>query len=162
MKKAVYLLSVLALAGCNEDDVKDLVEGNTKVFAVSGAQVEGINGVDDGYYDLDYITSNTSISPDEMPVGTKQDLENLNIDIEGETCGRIDIGDEGVCFKEGDSSSCVPSEVKMLGLAVYTIDLDEVKTAADHGFYPKLASDVGGLFVDIDFKEVSCSTLEAL
>lgn len=164
MKKAVFLLSILALAGCDEDDVKDLAQGNTKVFTVTGAQVASKLGtLDPGYYDIAVITSASqgNTSPDGLPVASKSTLENLGIAVEGETCGRIDITDQ-VCFQSGNASSCLPSEINMLGLAVYTIDLDKVKTASSNGFYPKLAAEVGGLYVDIAYNEVSCASLQAL
>lgn len=53
MKKAVVLLALLALVGCDEDDIKDILNGETKVFAVSGVQVEGsASGLPDGYYKM--------------------------------------------------------------------------------------------------------------
>ncbi|WP_064608216.1 hypothetical protein [Photobacterium sp. J15] len=162
MKKAIYLLSVLALAGCNEDDIKDLAEGNTKVFAVTGANVQSKMGtIDPGYYDIKTITEGMSSTPDKLPVGAKSTLANLGIDVEGEGCGKIDITPP-LCFEEGNSDSCLPSEINMLGLAVYTIDLDKVKTASENGFYPTLATDLGGLYVDISYREVSCDYLKSL
>ena len=164
MKKAVFLLSVLALAGCDEDDVKDLAQGNTKVFTVTGAQLDSSLGtLDQGYYDINAITSDMGASsPEALPNSTKSTLENLGIEIEGETCGKIDIGPEGLCFEENNSNSCLPEEISMLGLAVYTIDLDKVELAAQNGFYPTLAADVGGLYADIDYDDVSCDYLNSL
>ncbi|UXI03965.1 hypothetical protein [Photobacterium sp. TY1-4] len=165
MKKAVYLLSVLALAGCNEEDLKDLAEGNTKVFTITGARVASQMGtVSPGYYRVDAIASAmTNTSQDKIPavVNPEAALANLGINIEGETCGRINITGE-LCFESGDSgtgASCLPEQIDMLGLSVYTIDLDKVKTASDAGFYPTLAADVGGLYVDIDYDQITCSQL---
>ncbi|UTV30199.1 hypothetical protein [Photobacterium atrarenae] len=165
MKKAVYLLSVLALAGCNEEDLKDLAEGNTKVFTITGARVASQMGtVEPGYYRMDAIASAmTNTAQEKVPavIDPEGELENLGIKIEGETCGRINITGE-LCFESGDSGnadSCLPEEIDMLGLSVYTIDLDRVEDASNAGFYPTLAADLGGLYVDIDYDQISCSQL---
>ncbi|WP_299012998.1 hypothetical protein [uncultured Photobacterium sp.] len=162
MNKVVYLLSVLALVGCNEDDLTDLVQGNTKVFTVTGANVQSkLGAIDPGYYDINSITNGMGSTPDNLPVASKATLENLGIKVEGEGCGKIEIT-HPLCFEDGNTNSCLPSEINMLGLAVYTIDLDKVKMASDNGFYPTLATDVGGLYVDIKYQEVNCSYLSSL
>jgi len=156
----VCLLCSLALAGC-DDDVKDLVKGKTKVFTVTGAQVSSKLGtLDPGYYDISAVTnaSQGNSSPAGLPVAPRSTLDNLGIKVSEETCGKINITNP-VCFESGNASSCTPSQINMLGLKVYTIELDHVKTAASHGFYPKLASLVGGSHVDIAYAEVSCSSL---
>lgn len=162
MKKAVFLLSALALLGCDEDDVKDLAQGNTKVFTVTGARLKSsIGTLQPGYYTIDSVTGELdSSSPEGLPTSSKSTLENLGIKVEAESCGKIDIGDEGVCFEENNPNSCIPEEIDRLGLKVYTIDLDKVKLAADNGFYPTLAADLGGLYADINYDDASCDSLD--
>ncbi|EAS44117.1 hypothetical protein C9J48_21990 [Photobacterium profundum] len=160
MKKAVVLLALLALVGCDEDDVKDILKGQTKVFAVSGVQVEGsTTGLPDGYYELSELNADTkALLPNDFPDGIKADLTNAGITVHAESCGQIVVGDEGLCFESGNKA-CVPDEIKKVGLDVYKIDLDDIKTAQNLDFYPTLAAELGGLFVQIDYDDVSCSTL---
>ncbi|PSU49113.1 hypothetical protein C9J12_08965 [Photobacterium frigidiphilum] len=159
MKKAVVLLALLALVGCDEDDVKDILKGQTKVFAVSGVQVENSStGLPNGYYKLSDLNDGTKASlPDSLPDGIKADLTNAGITVHAQSCGQI-VVDEGLCFESGDKA-CVPDEIKKVGLDVYKIDLDDIKTAQNANFYPTLAAELGGLFVQIDYDDVSCSTL---
>lgn len=158
MKKAVVLLALLALVGCDEDDVKDILNGQTKVFAVSGVQVEG-STMSDGYYKLSDLNVDTRASlPDSFPDGVKTDLTNAGIAIHAQSCGQIVVGDEGLCFESGNKA-CVPDEIKKVGLDVYKIDLDDIKTAKNLDFYPTLAAELGGLFVQIDYDDVNCATL---
>lgn len=163
MKKAVYLLSVLALAGCDEEDLKDLAEGNTKVFYVAGAQV-GTNSweIEPGYYKtLDVLSAAEGISDEDIPFVQDPELtlENAGVEIVGDkSCGRIDRdGSSSICFGEGN---CLPDEITMLGLDVFTIDKDDLDSAEAVGFYPTLAADFGGAFASYDFKKVSCSSLD--
>jgi len=160
MKKAVVLLALLALVGCDEDDIKDILNGETKVFAVSGVQVEGsASGLPDGYYKMSDLNADTkALLPDNFPDGIKADLTNAGITVHSQSCGQIVVGDEGLCFESGNKA-CVPDEIKKVGLDVYKIDLDEVKTAAGLDFYPTLAAELGGLFVQIDYDDVNCTTL---
>lgn len=160
MKKAVVLLALLALVGCDEDDVKDILNGQTKVFAVSGVQVEGLTGVPNDYYELN--DPNYDIEallpngfPDGFPDGTKADLTNAGITVHSKSCGQIEVGEKRLCFESGNKS-CVPPEIKKVGLDVYKIDLADIKTAADLDFYPTLAADLGGLFVQINYDDISC------
>jgi hypothetical protein len=158
MKKAVVLLALLALVGCDEDDVKDILNGQTKVFAVSGVQVEG-STMSDGYYKLSDLNADTKASlPDGFPDGTKVKLTLDGVTVHAESCGQIVVGDEGLCFESGNKS-CVPPEIKKVGLDVYKIDLADIKKAENAGFYPTLAAELGGLFVQIDYDDVNCATL---
>ncbi|MGF1879341.1 hypothetical protein L4D77_29300 [Photobacterium frigidiphilum] len=159
MKKAVVLLALLALVGCDEDDVKDILNGQTKVFAVSGVEVEG-STMSDGYYKLSDLNADTKASlPDSLPDGIKADLTNAGITVHAESCGQIVVGDDGLCF-DSAKKVCVPPEIKKVGLDVYKIDLDDIKTAADLDFHPTLAAELSGLFVQIKYDDVSCSTLK--
>ncbi|CAG23244.1 hypothetical protein [Photobacterium profundum] len=161
MKKAVVLLALLALVGCDEDDVKDILKGQTKVFAVSGVEVEGsATGLPDGYYKLIDLNDDTKASlPDSLPDGIKADLTNADITVHAQSCGQI-VVDEGLCFESGNKASCVPSEIKKVGLDIYKIDLGDIKTAQNLDFYPTLAAELGGLFVQIDYDDVNCATLK--
>ncbi|MGF1860912.1 hypothetical protein [Photobacterium profundum] len=153
MKKAVVLLALLALVGCDEDDVKDILKGQTKVFAVSGVQVKGsTTGLPDGYYELSELNADTRAL---FPAGTEDLLINDGVTVHSKSCGQIEVGDEGLCFESGNKS-CVPDEIKKVGLDVYKIDLADIKTAADLDFYPTLAAELGGLFVQIDYDDISC------
>jgi hypothetical protein len=78
--------------------------------------------------------------------------------VHAESCGQIVVGDEGLCFESGNKS-CVPPEIKKVGLDVYKIDLADIKKAENAGFYPTLAAELGGLFVQIDYDDVNCATL---
>ncbi|MDX1303546.1 hypothetical protein [Photobacterium sp.] len=159
MKKAVALFVLLALVGCDEDDVKDILQGKTNVFAVSDVTVDGSGTVPAGNYKVsDLSPALQALIPEGFPDGTEADLDNVGVDIAGTSCGEIVITD-GLCFEKDNPNSCVPSEVKELGLAVYKIDLGDIKTAADLDFYPTLAAELGGLFVQIDYKDVNCSAL---
>lgn len=163
-KKTVCSLFILALAGCDSDDAKDLFEGKTKVFTVTGAQVsDKLGNLEPGYYDISAITNvnQGNTLPAGLPVAPKSTLDNLGIKVSEETCGKIEITDK-VCFEIGNANSCIPEQIDMLGLKVYTIDLAQIQTAASHGFYPKLATLVGGSHVDISYTNVSCSSLPAI
>ncbi|MGF1761149.1 hypothetical protein L4D76_25155 [Photobacterium sagamiensis] len=158
MKKAVALFALLALVGCDEDDVKDILQGKTTVFAVSDVTVKDSDTVSDGNYKVsDLSPALQALIPEGFPDGTKADLVNAGIGIDGTSCGQIVITD-GLCFEKDNTNSCVPSEIKELGLAVYKIDLSDVRTAANLDFYPTLAAELGGLYVQIDYKDVSCPT----
>lgn len=153
MKKAVVLLALLALVGCDEDDVKDILKGQTKVFAVSGVQVEGsTTGLPDGYYELSELNADTRAL---FPAGTEDLLINDGVTVHSQSCGQIEVGNEGLCFESGNKS-CVPDEIKKVGLDVYKIDLADIKTAQNLDFYPTLAAELGGLFVQIDYDDISC------
>jgi len=161
MKKAVALFALLALVGCDEDDVKDLMKGETTVFAVSGVQVQdSSSGFPNGYYKLAELNDGVRAQlPNEFPDGTKDDLINAGLKIHSQSCGQIVVDDEGLCFESNNSSSCLPDEIKKVGLDVYKIDLDRIKTAADLDFYPTLAAELGGLFVQIKYEDINCSAL---
>ena len=161
MKKALFLLSALALIGCDDEDVVNTVSGNAEVFAVTGAEIEGAQG----YTSVDSLLNVYRIElPDEFPAGTEETLDNklgsLGIDIEDTSCGVIDTSGD-VCFGAGSDTVCVPDEVTKLGIKLYTIDIDEVKRAYDNGFYPKLAADLlGDTYSDFDIERVSCSSID--
>ncbi|PSW06518.1 hypothetical protein [Photobacterium lipolyticum] len=159
MKKAVALFALLALVGCDEDDVKDILQGKTTVFAVSDVTVNGSGSVPVGNYKVSEITPELqSLIPEGFPDGTEADLDNAGIGTDGTSCGQIVVADE-LCFEKDNPNSCVPSDVTKLGLAVYKIDLSDIKTAANLDFYPTLAAELGGLFVQIEYEDINCSAL---
>ncbi|PSW19956.1 hypothetical protein C9I98_10905 [Photobacterium sanctipauli] len=161
MKKAIVLLSALALFGCDEDDVKNTLTGKAEVFAVVSAEVESV----DGYRSVEDLENDYGITlPDDFPSGTESALDSklnsLGIDFDDTSCGVIDTTGD-VCFDDGGDSVCVPDEIENIGLKLYTIDMGDVDDAYKNGFYPKLAAELlGDTYTDFDIKEdVSCSSI---
>lgn len=160
MKKSVALFALLALVGCEDDDVTDLLQGKTSVFAVSQVTVKGSGIVADGDYKISALPLGLqSLIPDGFPDGTKDDLINAGVGIHETSCGQIVVTGE-LCFEKGNPNSCVPDEIKKMGLDVYKIDLDQITTAIDLDFYPQSAVQLGSLLVQIDFDDVDCSILK--
>ncbi|MGF1687929.1 hypothetical protein L4C36_14750 [Photobacterium japonica] len=151
MKKAIILLSALAILGCEDEDVKATIEGNTRVFAVDGLKLEIGNLTE--YYSLEEA-KDLIIIPNNLPEGDYAGLSNLGIK-EEKQCGYIDAS-ERTCFLSGDSSTCLPNTVKMLGVEIYTIDMENIDEAAQLGFYPTIASHLGGKYVDFDITTSHC------
>lgn len=140
MKKAIVLISLVALFGCTEEEIKDTLSGKTKVFAVESINVEGVTGLDDGTY---AVTDShfANILPDVFPNGTKSDLDNYGIGTHSSSCAKIDTTNP-VCFEDG--KSCTPTEMKQLNLKVYKIDITDIKSAYENAkFFPTLATELG-------------------
>ncbi|PSU35961.1 hypothetical protein [Photobacterium lutimaris] len=163
MNKVFFLLPILALLGCDDEDVVNTVSGNAEVFAITGAEIN-MAGEDAKYIQIDSIENNYNITlPDEFPSGSEATLTSklgtLAIDIEDTDCGIIDTTGE-VCLGAGSSTVCVPDDVSKLGIKLFTIDMGDVKRAYDNGFYPKLAAELlGDTFTDFDIERVSCSSI---
>lgn len=156
MKKAILLFSALALFGCEEEDVKAALEGDVRVFSVSGIGFDGSGTIPAGYYDIADIASNNGVTlPDDMPQANRAILENLGVGVNEASCGKI-TASGSVCFSDSGNSGCIPDDVSMLGLAVFTIDIGDLKTAVDGGFYPTIATSLAGSYADIDFDDVAC------
>ncbi|KMV31413.1 hypothetical protein L4D00_17995 [Photobacterium swingsii] len=154
MKKAIALISLVALFGCTEEEIKDTLSGKTKVFAVESVEVAGLSGLADGTHSVT-DSKLASLLPDVFPNGTKADLDNYGIGTHGSSCAKIDTTTP-VCFEDG--KSCTPSEMKQLNLKVYKIDLTDIKSAYENAkFFPTLATQLGieGLS-QIDIQEVNC------
>ncbi|MGF1726230.1 hypothetical protein [Photobacterium nomapromontoriensis] len=156
MKKAIFLLSALALVGCEEEDVKAALNGDVRVFSVSGIGFDGTGAIPAGYYDITDVANDTGVTlPSDLPQANSAVLENLGVKVNKSTCGKI-TANGSVCFSDGGNSGCIPDDITMLGLAVYTIDMSDLQTAVDGGFYPTIATSLTGSYADIDFKDVSC------
>ncbi|KLV04177.1 hypothetical protein ABT56_16350 [Photobacterium aquae] len=151
MKKTCVFLSLMALFGCNDDDMEAALKGDTRVFAVDGAKVDTV--LVSKYYTLDEAEA-LIVIPDELPRGDLAGLQNLGVKEEVQ-CGYIDTTDE-ICFTLNDSASCLPSEVKMLGVKIYTIDIENIDEAVDFGFYPTITSQLTGAFIDFDIESAPC------
>ena len=151
MKKGVLLLALLALFGCEDEDIKATIEGNTRVFAVDGMKLQ--IGQLTEYYSLEEAKDLIFI-PNNLPEGDYAGLSNLGIKDSVE-CGYIDTS-ERTCFVSGESTSCLPNGVKMLGVEIYTIDMENIDEAAKLGFYPTIASHLGGQYIDFDITTSSC------
>lgn len=157
MKKAVFLLSALALVGCDEDDVKNTLDGNVEVFAVTSAKLDNFSNFEN------YESLNISI-PEGFPGSSKTLAENklgsLGIEILSTSCGTIDTSSGNVCFGENGTEPCVPSEVETLGLTLFLIDASDVKRASDNGYYPKLAAEaLGSTYSNYTINDESCDSI---
>ncbi|PST89411.1 hypothetical protein C9I91_13430 [Photobacterium jeanii] len=155
MKKAVALLSLLALFGCTEEELKDTLQGKTKVFAVESVQVQGLGSLGDGTHSVNEGEI-AKIIPQGFPNGTRADLDNVGVGVHSTTCGKIDTTTP-VCFDD-KKEECTPKELKQLNLKVYKIDITDIKTAYNAKFFPTLATELGieGLN-QIDIQEVACN-----
>ncbi len=162
MKKAALLLTALTLTGCQSEDIQDILNGETTVFTVSGARFDGSGTVTAGYYSLEQIETNTDVTlPNDMPQVGKEALTAAGVEVtSGKICGSLDTSGN-VCFKENDSASCLPEDISMLGLEMYKISLTDIEAASEAGFYPKVASDLGGAYIDLDssIETVNCDDL---
>lgn len=150
MKKAIMLFSLLALFGCEDEDIKATIEGKTRVFAVDGFKLEIGNLTE--YYSLDEAKDLIFI-PNNLPEGDYAGLSNLGIS--EEECGYIDTSEQ-TCFASGETGSCLPNNVKMLGVNIYTIAMEDIDEAAKLGYYPTIASHLGGQYVDFDITTSHC------
>ncbi|QUJ70309.1 hypothetical protein KDD30_19525 (plasmid) [Photobacterium sp. GJ3] len=141
-RAAIVLCSLLALAGCDEETVENLLEGKVEVFTIHSADIQGVTGVQDGYYtwvELQNLDQTYNIGlPANVPVATRADLVNVAGSVEDTGCAKIP-STAGMCFDEADNSSCLPNELNEVGLKTYKIDLDNLKAAIDAGFYPTAA-----------------------
>lgn len=155
MKKAYLAILLVALFGCDEDDVKAAAKGKTDVFALNGYQIEGFPMIDDGYHTIDEIKSLAPSS--NLPSGSKNDLENKGISVHKESCAKLlpKSGSE-LCF-DNEKKICLPKEFKYVGLKVFTIDLDKLQTAKNSGFYQ---IDVARSYPNLSYETVSCSALK--
>ena len=108
MKKAAILLTALALTGCQSEDIQDILNGETTVFTVAGAEFDGSGVMTAGYYSLEHIVTNTDTTlPEEWPQVGKGGLTTAGIEVTSDMiCGSLDTSG-GVCFTEGDSTSCL-------------------------------------------------------
>ncbi|MBY6195650.1 hypothetical protein [Vibrio hangzhouensis] len=162
MKKAAILLTALALTGCQTEDIQDILNGETTVFTVAGAEFDGTGVMTAGYYSLEHIVTNTDTTlPEDMPQVGKEALTAAGVGVTSDKiCGSLDTSG-GVCFTEGDSTSCLPDDISMLGLEMYKISLTDVEAAAEAGFYPKIAADLGGAYIDLgsSIETVNCADL---
>lgn len=163
MKKAVFLLSVLALAGCDEDDVKNTLNGKAEVFAVTSAEYQV--GETSSFYDFETLETNYNVNfPENFLGGSRVTLENKlgssGIVPDSSSCGIIDTSSGNACFGENGSGPCAPTDLKKLGLILFTIDLSDVEMAVDKGFYPKLAVELlGSTYSDFDIDDARCSDI---
>lgn len=155
-RAAVILCSLLALAGCDEE----LLEGKVKVFNIHSANVEGVTGVPDGYHTWSDLQDSMDL-PEKVPFGIRDDLVNVAGSVEDVGCAKIP-NTANMCFEEDDSTSCLPSELKELGLKVYKIDLDDIGAAIDVGFYPTAVEylDEFGFNTDLSIEDAECSAIE--
>ncbi len=155
MKKAIALISLVALFGCTEEEIKDTLSGKTKVFAVESVEVAGLSGLADGTHSV----SESAIAKIQgLPNGTKDLLDNLGVEIHATSCGVIDTTPP-VCFDD-EKKECTPKELKQLNVKLYKINITDLKTtydAKDIKFFPTLATQLGieGLS-QIDIEEVNC------
>ncbi|NAW63653.1 hypothetical protein [Photobacterium halotolerans] len=163
-RAAVILCSLLALAGCDEETVENLLEGKVEVFTIHSANIEGVTGVADGYHtwsDLQDSNPPGLDLPENVPFGIRDDLVNTVGSVEDTGCAKIP-NTANMCFEEDDSTSCLPSELKELGLKTYKIDLDDLEAAIDVGFYPTAVQylDEFGLNADLTIEDAECSAIE--
>ncbi|UIP29833.1 hypothetical protein [Photobacterium sp. TLY01] len=159
-RAAVILCSLLALAGCDEETLENLIDHKVEVFSIDGAQIEGAApALENGYYSWDVLKSNLNI-PVNAPDGDLIDLSNYGGEETG--CAKIEVPASGLCFKEGDADSCVPEQVKMIGLKTYTIDLDYVSDAIDVGFYPVEVETLSkfGFSTAFTIEDTDCTNLQ--
>lgn len=144
MKKAIALISLVALFGCTEEEkqlLNDIASQKTDVFAISAIKVSGSKVLSDGEYKLSDKEFKKLLPDDTLPIGTKAQLENYAA-IHGEYCGTIDTSTP-ICFDEA-KTVCTPSDVKSLKVNAYRIDISSVKAARDQAnFYPVLISQMG-------------------
>lgn len=134
-RAAVIFCSLLALAGCDEETVKNLLEGKVEVFTLYSAKTQGATGVSDGYHTWTELQGYSIGLPANAPFGTRDDLVNAVGSVDDVGCAKIP-STAGMCFKEGDSSSCLPNELTEVGLKTYKIDLSNLEAAINVGFYP--------------------------
>ncbi|GAB6263986.1 hypothetical protein PSSHI_42300 [Photobacterium sp. R1] len=134
-RAAVILCSLLALAGCDEETVKDLLEGKVEVFTLYSANTQGITGVPDGYHTWTELQGYNVGLPDNAPFGSRDDLVNAVGSVTDVGCAKIP-DTAGMCFEEGDANSCLPNELTEVGLKTYKIDLSDLEAAINVGFYP--------------------------
>ncbi|MCJ2376871.1 hypothetical protein LNL84_08475 [Vibrio sp. ZSDZ34] len=162
MKKAAILLTALTLTGCLSEDMQDILNGETTVFTVSGARFDGTGTMTAGYYSLEHVIANSDVTlPNDMPQAGKEALTAAGVETTSDKmCGTLDTSGN-VCFKENDSTSCLPDDISMLGLEMYKISLTDIEAASEAGFYPKVASDLGGAYIDLGsgIETVNCDDL---
>jgi hypothetical protein len=142
--------------------MQDILNGETTVFTVAGAEFDGTGTMTAGYYSLEHVITNTDVTlPNDMPQVGKEALTAAGVEITSDKiCGTLDTSGN-VCFKENDSTSCLPDDISMLGLEMYKINLTDIEAASEAGFYPKVASDLGGAYIDLGsgIETVDCADL---
>ncbi|WP_052730017.1 hypothetical protein [Photobacterium halotolerans] len=160
-RAAVILCSLLALAGCDEETIENLVEGKVEVFTIHSASTTNLTGVPDGYHTWAELQNLNVDLPENAPFGTRDDLVNAVGDVTDSGCAKIPET-SGVCFKEGDTSSCLPTELTEVGLKTYKIDLSSIEDAINAGFYPTAVQylDQFGLNSNLSIEDAECSAIE--
>ncbi|MGB7997782.1 MAG: hypothetical protein WCF45_16830, partial [Photobacterium halotolerans] len=135
-----------------------------EVFTIHSANIEGVTGVADGYHtwsDLQDSNPPGLDLPENVPFGTRDDLVNTVGSVEDTGCAKIP-NTANMCFKEGDTSSCLPTELTEIGLKTYKIDLSSIEDAINAGFYPTAVQylDQFGLNSNLSIEDAECSAIE--